>query len=194
MGQDKWRMTLGRSTVLERIVEAVRGQVAEMWVLLPYGSEEAMREAVTALVPEVRIACDEAAGAGPLAGIEAGLRRSGCEGNLVIAADMPFIRWPIAEALFEACEGKNVDAAIPEREGRVHPLFAVYRQSALPILEKYRRVDQGRKVMEWVGRLSTVTVGDAAFDRIDPDRMAFFNMNTPEHYELAIRRIDMEKQ
>jgi len=69
------------------------------------------------------VIADEFSGHGPLAGIEAALRMTDAEKNLVVACDMPALNVPVFEELFSA----GGDCAIPRYEdGRVEPLCAVY--------------------------------------------------------------------
>jgi molybdopterin-guanine dinucleotide biosynthesis protein A len=188
MGTDKWKLPIGGRAVLERIGAALSCHVEETWVVLPFGAEETVFEEVTSMIPEARILRDETPDAGPLAGIEVGLRRSGCDANLVVAADMPFVRWPVAELLFRACEQDGVEVAVPMFQDRMHPLFAVYRKRALPSLLAYRR-QKGKKVMEWVAGLASVTVGEETLLSVDQEPSTFFNMNTPEDYERVKRNV-----
>jgi molybdopterin-guanine dinucleotide biosynthesis protein A len=130
---------------------------------------------------------DETSDAGPLTGIQAGLQNSPFEYNLIVASDMPFVRWDIAERLFQVCARESADAAIPVWEGRRHPLFAVYRQSVMFPLTTYRS-SGGRKVMEWLNHLRLAEVTDHELRCIDPQGVSFMNMNTPWDYEIACQK------
>jgi molybdopterin-guanine dinucleotide biosynthesis protein A len=186
MGREKWLLRLDGRTVLERIIETFIDKVDSVTVVLPYGSEgrdESVVEQVTNRLGAA-LTRDEEGGVGPLAGVLAGFRHSQAEWNLIAASDMPFVQWPVAERLFAVCETSGADGAIPVRMGRAHPLFAVYRRTGLGPLEAYRQ-EGGRKVMEWAGRLHTVEVTDEQLSPLDPEGVAFFNMNTKEDYEIA---------
>lgn len=192
MGRDKWRIELGGRTVLERIADELRGKVDALTVVLPFDAAAATLREVEASLG-ARAIRDETAGGGPLAGIAAGLRAFAGDAALVAAADMPFVRWPLAAALFAACEAPGVDCALPVVAGRAHPLFAAYRRDVLASLDAYYR-DDGRKVTEWVGRLRAATLDEAALARVGADETALFNMNAPEHVEIAERMLYTEGQ
>jgi len=190
MGTEKWLLSIGGVTVLERVVNELGPRVDDVAVVLPFEADETAAARVTALLAGrgVRLLRDAEPDGGPLVGIAAGLAAIEGETALVSASDMPFVRWAVAEALFDACERSGADAAVPLRNGRLHPLFAVYRKTTLPTLRTYRN-DGGRKVLGWIERLETAYVGDETLSSLDPDETAFFNMNAKPDYEEALRRI-----
>lgn len=74
-------------------------------------------------------------GAGPLAGLHTALQRSQTETVFVVACDMPFVTAETAQTLLAALT-PQAQAVVPrERGGQIHPLCAVYRRSALGIVE-----------------------------------------------------------
>lgn len=188
MGKDKWLLKFGGETVLERLVRVVEAHVDQIIVVLEHSDAA---DATSERLPEpvsthkkVTIVRDEAAGEGPLAGIEAGLAAAGNEYSLILASDLPFVQWQPARMLLEACMSGTADCAVSLYDGRAHPLFGVYRKSRLPLLEAYRR-GGGRRVMEWVRSLHYLELEiPAEYGK------CLFNMNTPEDYELALRRLD----
>jgi molybdopterin-guanine dinucleotide biosynthesis protein A len=68
---------------------------------------------------------DEFPGCGPLAGIEAALRATSSDWNLILACDMPRLDPVILESLF----GMEADCVLPQYpNGDVEPLCAVYHR------------------------------------------------------------------
>jgi len=194
MGAEKWLLPVGGTPVLGRLVRALDGIADDVAVVLPWGASEALRAKAEAaagggLRSGVRWVADEEPDAGPLAGIEAAFAGAAGERCAVVAADMPFPRRELLEALFEVCRDAGAEAAIPERGGRLHPLFAVYRTDTLEKLRSYRRRG-GRKVMEWLGGLNAVVLAEAETAAFDPDGTALFNMNTPDDYDRAKSLVD----
>lgn len=112
-------------------------------------------------------------GQGPLAGIEAALRCSERDWNLVLACDMPGVSADDLELIFTAALAGSKDGAVPRDEGgHLEPLCAVYhRRCHVAILEAMkkgiRRVTDALQMLE----LTYVPVSRGA---------AFANLNTPE--------------
>src|SRR5205807_2237046 len=82
---------------------------------------------------EYKEVADAMAGAGPLAGLLAGLRSSPHDLLAVVAVDMPHVS-PEVMALLVAYHGDD-DALVPRAERGLEPLHAVYARSALTGLE-----------------------------------------------------------
>ncbi len=113
---------------------------------------------------------DEFPGEGPLAGIEAALRCTTADWNLVVACDMPTLDAGLMESLFDT----DGDCVIPRYEdGRLEPLCAVYHRCCHQAIRN--ALEAGvRKVTDALGEPLAVRylqVGSS-----DP----FANLNTPE--------------
>jgi molybdopterin-guanine dinucleotide biosynthesis protein A len=67
---------------------------------------------------------DEVAGAGPLAGVAAALRRSSSPLVLVLALDLPMMTTAFLRSLLHLCSGER--GVVPQRAERYEPLAAVY--------------------------------------------------------------------
>jgi molybdopterin molybdotransferase len=119
---------------------------------------------------------DETPGfAGPLAGLEAGMRHCGTTYLLSAPCDSPFVPFDLAERLFDALqrEGADLAFAATEEPGMLrqpHPVFCLVKTELLPILSEYL-AKGGRKMDGWYKDLKSVEV---LFDDAD----AFRNINT----------------
>jgi len=115
----------------------------------------------------LRVVPDRRPGAGPLAGLEAGLAAAGRDPVFVAACDLPFLEPAPVRALLELLdggEGGTPAAAVPEVEGRLHPLCAACTRSvgavaAACLAEGERRV---RALLE---RIAVVRVPGAELER-----------------------------
>ncbi|WP_329590919.1 molybdenum cofactor guanylyltransferase [Streptomyces sp. NBC_01362] len=75
---------------------------------------------------------EEPRGGGPLAALDAGIRRTTAERVLVLSADLPFLgAETVATLLAAAGEGRRDGALCTDQEGRDQPLVAVYRAEPL---------------------------------------------------------------
>ncbi|MFE2930184.1 NTP transferase domain-containing protein [Streptomyces sp. NPDC059278] len=75
---------------------------------------------------------EEPRGGGPLAALDAGIRRTTAQRVLVLSADLPFLgAETVATLLAAAGEGQRDGALCTDQEGRDQPLVAVYRAEPL---------------------------------------------------------------
>ena len=118
-------------------------------------------------------------GMGALGGIHAALRASASEKFFVVACDMPHLSPDLIRHLCSLSE--ESDVVIPEGEGGLEPLHAVYRRGVLPAVEDALRNGQCR-VVSFFDKVRVRRVPLAEVVRIDPDLGAFRNINTPEEY------------
>jgi molybdopterin molybdotransferase len=119
---------------------------------------------------------DETTGfAGPLAGLEAGLRH--CDAPYLVSApcDSPFLPVDLVARLFDALQSQGADVAlaVTQETGmrkQPHPVFCLLKTSLLPVLSAYLR-EGGRKMDGWYAGLK---VAEVLFEDSD----AFRNINT----------------
>jgi molybdenum cofactor guanylyltransferase len=112
-------------------------------------------------------------GMGPLAGIEAALETKRGELNLTVACDMPGVETSWLATLLDEARMKEAQCvATRERNGVVHPLCAVYRNSCLPKVRS--ALDAGRlKLLDLLEELQAVTLEIGK---------TIWNINTPEEW------------
>ena len=113
--------------------------------------------------------------AGPLAGLEAGLRHCATPWLLAAPCDSPFLPPDLAERLAAAVEAGDADLAFavtrePGMRPQPHPVFCLVKASRLPILSQYL-AEGGRRVDGWYKELKAVEV-------LFEDADAFRNINT----------------
>jgi len=130
-------------------------------------------------------AADEVPGAGPLAGIVAGLEHSRHERMLVVACDMPLLNPPLLR--FMASLPGGYEAIVPRwrdatGEARVEPLHAIYSKACVPHIR--RRLASGDyRAHALFQDLSVRYVQNAEIRRFDPQFESFRNVNTLEDWE-----------
>ncbi|WP_409303314.1 molybdenum cofactor guanylyltransferase [Peribacillus sp. SCS-155] len=131
-------------------------------------------------------------GRGPLAGLHAGLSAATTEAVIVAACDMPFVTAEIMKKMFENLE--DADAVVPEIDGRVQPLFAVYRKTCLPHLISCLE-DNQLKMTHFLNNIKVARMSEKDFLQglKNPEFLpyVFYNMNSPEEYEEA-REIEQQ--
>jgi molybdopterin molybdotransferase len=117
--------------------------------------------------------------AGPLAGLEAGLRRCATTYLLTAPCDSPFLPADLAERLYEGLKREDADLAlaVTEEDGRrqPHPVFCLLKASLAPVLSSYL-AGGGRRMDGWYPQIK---VAEVLFDDAD----AFRNINTLEELQ-----------
>ena len=128
---------------------------------------------------------DRYAGRGPLAGIHAGLARSGREAAFCVACDMPFLSPDLIREQIQRFQELDCDVLLPRVRGEIEPLHAVYRRSLLPAIERLLSDGEGNSIRRLYPAVRT-----AYFELEDTaaTRAAFTNINTPEDVERLCGR------
>jgi molybdopterin-guanine dinucleotide biosynthesis protein A len=165
--------------------------------LLPYRGElfiERIYRQLAAIFPEVilvtntpetyrflpcRTVSDLYPGRGPLAGVHAGLTHCTTPYIFVVACDMPDLDEALIRHLVSGIG--NRDVVVPESEGGLEPLHAVYGKRCLPVIEK--NLSMGiSKIIDCFKRLNVTVVSREEIAGIDPTFLSFRNINKPEEY------------
>jgi molybdopterin-guanine dinucleotide biosynthesis protein A len=124
-------------------------------------------------------------GLGALGGLYTALSAAENPYVAVVACDMPFASPEIFLAELELLREIGADVVIPRTEGGTEPFHAVYRaETCLPyILEA---IESGkRRADAWFGQVNIRYMDEEEILPYDPDRLAFFNINTPEELKKA---------
>ncbi|HEY4393837.1 MAG TPA: NTP transferase domain-containing protein [Polyangia bacterium] len=134
-------------------------------------------------VRDVEVVGDRVVGAGPLAGVAAALAAAGgAEAVVCVAGDLPFL----VPALLVAVRDRAPDApALAARPGgRAEPLCARY-SAALGAEVEARLADERLALHELLGQSGAVWLTDADLGALDPGRLSFLNVNTPDDLRRA---------
>jgi molybdopterin-guanine dinucleotide biosynthesis protein A len=174
MGTDKALLAVGDETLIERALRIVAAVASD--VRLACGSEA--RYAALG-VPLVR---DHFPGAGPLAGLEAGLSAAPAGLVVALACDMPFADASVLSALAEHARVHDLDVVALRSERGVEPLCAVWSTSLAPAMRAALESGE-RSVQRFLAGLAGAAVLDAA--AIRGGSTAAVNVNTPADLEHA---------
>lgn len=173
MGRDKSQLEIDGRSLLESVHNQLEPHFEQSILSVGRESELALHGAET-----VR---DSEPGQGPLMGIISALRNSKWDRNFVIACDIPRVNLRLVKRLLRAAERHDVTLPV-DKNGRIEPLFAVYRTSALPAFE--RAFAQGaRRIRDAFGSLKVRQYS------IEEDDIPA-NLNTPEDYRAYMRELE----
>jgi molybdenum cofactor guanylyltransferase len=167
-GVDKRELVVEGRTIFARQCEVLAPRVAEILVSSPRA------------VPGYRTVADAVPGAGPLAGIAAGLAAAATPWLLVVAGDMPYVSGALIE-LLGSHAGDGVDA-VGIRIGELpEPLVCMLRVAAARPVVAARlaaaRLKASRLLTD--GELRVAWITEPALRAIDPALRALFNVNEP---------------
>jgi molybdopterin-guanine dinucleotide biosynthesis protein A len=180
MGEDKaLKPFLGRP-LIERVIERLAPLADE--VIVTTNRPEAYAFLKRPLFPDLK------PGRGALGGLYTALASAGGEAVGVAACDMPFASPALFEHMLGLLAGEAVDVVIPESAEGLEPLHAVYRRATcVPAIEAAIAADQW-KVVAWFPQVKVYTLKEGEVKRLDPEGLAFWNLNTPEEFVEAERR------
>jgi molybdenum cofactor guanylyltransferase len=140
MGSPKAALDWHGSTPLRRVTGILTRSVSPGPVVVV----SAHGQALPALPGAVEVVADSVEGRGPLQGLAAGLAAVGDRASVafVSAVDVPLLDPAFVRAVVSAALDGDVDAAVPEVDGRRHPLAAAYRVSLRGVVDELLSEDR----------------------------------------------------
>jgi molybdopterin-guanine dinucleotide biosynthesis protein A len=190
MGQDKAWLALDGQPLVERVARWVLPMAAEL--MFSTNTPEPYRQLAGRLPVPVQIVADRHPGAGPLAGLEAGLSVARHELVLMVAADMPFLNLSLLTYMADLADAydvvipavpASVDAGARPQWNR-EPLHAFYRRTCLGPIEAHLRLGH-RRVISFLDDVRVRDVMPGEITPFDPKFLSFFNVNTLQEWEQA---------
>jgi len=179
MGQNKALMSLGASRLIDRVV-GVLGDVFSQ-LLIVTNTPDVYADLDIPMVGDV------VPHKGSLGGIYSAIHHITTSYCFVVACDMPFLN--VALMRYMMRQIADYDVVMPDIEGQMQPLHAIYSKACLaPIAQ---RLAANR--LKIVGFLSDVRVRTVTADEIrhiDPECLAFQNLNTPAEFQMAAERLN----
>ena len=179
LGRDKAVEPIGGEPLIARVIRRV-SQVADDVVVVVGDAE---RGQGLPLPGHARVAVDLYPGGGSLGGIFTGLSAARGEWALVVACDMPFVNMALFDNILSLREG--VDAVVPVLDGRPEPTHAAYSKACLPHMERLLKA-RSLKIAGFFDQVDLRTVPQEDVEKLDPDHLSFFNVNTSEDLDRAL--------
>jgi molybdopterin-guanine dinucleotide biosynthesis protein A len=165
MGRDKALLPLGGTTMVQEIAARVRGAAGNVTLI---GPPEKYRRLGFPVVS------DEIENCGPIGGLYTALRLTKTDWNILVACDMPHVTTAFLNELLDAADASEADCVVPEIDGKIDPLCAVYHRRLLPAVESAIH----RKLFKMQDFISTLRT---SYWRVaDPRPLS--NVNTPSEW------------
>ena len=171
LGFDKRFLDIGGRTCTQRVLDAYRGIFDE--ILIAADAVEPFQSL------GVRVVVDLIPGRATLGGLYTGLHYAAGERVFAAAADMPWINPAAIRIVLD--QAHSGDIVIPDLEGQLQPMHAVYSKTCLPFLRALVEANS-LKVQDLCNcpDLRAHRIPQTAFTAVDPELRSFFNINTPD--------------
>ena len=175
-GQPKALLPIGDSRIIDRQLTTVR-EIADHVAIV--ANDHALYKSLGVPIwPDIRPGC------GPLGGILTALVRATTPITLVLAGDMPFVTVRFLQYLADS--GRDVDVAIPRTTEGYQPLCAAYNQRCIKVIQKHLDT-RTYKVTDFLPTVTVRELGPTDTASYDPTGTLFFNINSPNDYETALK-------
>ena len=187
-GGDKGLLMLGKTTIIERVIDKISPQVGSLAININ-GDSSRFPDYKLPIIP------DSIKGyLGPLSGILAGMEWAFKNGNryiATVAADTPFLPDDLIKRLHAMVKRKNLNIGIAASrflrrdDVFIHPTFGIWEVALKDDLRDALANDT-RKIMFWAKKFK---LDYYYFDTSDKLSDPFFNINTPDDLEEAKYRL-----
>ena len=187
-GGDKGLLMLGKTTIIERVIDKILPQVGSLAININ-GDSSRFPDYKLPIIP------DSIKGyLGPLSGILAGMEWAFKNGNryiATVAADTPFLPDDFIKRLHAMVKSKNLNIGIAASrilsgdDVFIHPTFGIW-EVALKDDLRYALANDTRKIMFLAKKFK---LDYYYFDTSDKLSDPFFNINTPDDLEEAKYRL-----
>jgi molybdopterin-guanine dinucleotide biosynthesis protein A len=172
MGTDKALLAYSNTTLLHHVLSILAEITPQIVVVAEQGGQYT--------VPCGKVIGDTYPGEGPLGGIITGLKEMGEGWHIIVACDMPLLQPALLRFMITQAQ-EPYHVVVPEQEGLLEPLCALYHSTALPLLQS--AFDEGeRAVHRALRRLNLHTLPRAALTAYDPHLQSLHNINTPQEW------------
>ncbi len=122
---------------------------------------------------------------GALGGLYTALKVGAHPEVALVACDMPFASADILSTARDILKDRKIAAVIPQTEHGVEPLHAIYRREiCLPAVEAAIQADKWRMI-SWHKDVDIHYLSYETIHHLDPNNLAFWNLNTPEDVHEA---------
>lgn len=180
MGRPKAALDFGGVPLLTRIVIDLKRRFDEIVIVAaPLSAGQPRIE-----IPGLKIVHDETAFAGPLDALRRGLDALDHGVAFACSCDLPLLNSDVAVKLVAMLD--DFDAVIPEVGGKLQPLHAVYRKQCARAIEALGPSGE-KRLTEATRSINARKVDEAELRKIDPELRSFFNVNTPDDYQHALK-------
>ncbi len=185
MGENKTLMPFAGTPLIQRVFERTRSIAQEVLIVSNEPEELSFLD--------VKMVKDSILGLGAIGGLYTAMDKASSELVAVVACDLPFVSASILAEGARLLDRTSADVAIPRVKGDFYePLHAVYRREPCKkAIFQAIQSDQHR-LISWFPSVRVLEMDEVLCGQLDPDGLAFFNINSKEDFLLA-EQIELEK-
>lgn len=175
MGSDKALLAWDGETLLQRAITRAREACGQVYICGPRSRYDDFGTVIE----------DAEQGRGPLSGIQAALRTTRTDLNLILSVDLPLVTTEFLAWLLQRARSGEQMITIPEAMGRLQPLCAVYNRQILEYVNE--ALAQGDfKVTRLTTRAAARIISGEEMQAAGFAPEIFTNLNTPHEYESLL--------
>lgn len=184
MGQNKALMRLGDQPLIVHVIRQIESVTDELLLIT---NEPNLYTAL-----KLPMYADILPDMGALGGLHTGLTYATNSAVICVGCDMPLLQPNLLSYLVTLLG--DYDAVVPsvqtvdQSTTVFQTLSAVYSKRCLPVIDEMLAVDELR-VHALYDRIDARIVQPHEWEKSDPKGLSFFNINTPEDFEIANRYI-----
>ncbi|MBN1387963.1 MAG: molybdenum cofactor guanylyltransferase [Bacteroidales bacterium] len=169
-GKIKAKMIINGRPLIEKTMETLQAIFND--VIIITNQKDAFSK-----YKHIRMTGDIYQGIGPLGGLHSALSNTEGEAVFVVASDMPDLSADIIRYIIEKFEDTDCEVLIPEYNGNIEPLHAIYKRNILNRLESFIETGSGYSIREF---LEIVNDKYVMIDDAGKVKNPFRNINRPE--------------
>ena len=178
IGYNKALLHIGNQTIIQRVLASLKQVTSSQLIVTNFPEEYEFLN--------MPMKSDILPGKGAFGGIYTGLSASETPYCLVVACDMPFLNADFLRYMTQLVKGQGYDAVVPEHSEGYEPLCAIYAKTCIPHIEKMLRENRLR-VFDIFSEVRVRSVSKSEIKNYDVEGWMFFNINTQEDYQHALR-------
>jgi molybdopterin-guanine dinucleotide biosynthesis protein A len=178
MGQNKALMTLGGKRLVDRVAAVMRNVFDTL--LMVTNTPEVYADLGVPMVQDVW------PDKGSLGGIYSAIHHVNTPYCLVVACDMPFLQAAMLHYLIT--QMSDYDVVVPDVLGELQTLHAIYSKACLQPIARCLVMDR-LCIVGFFPDVRVRTVTASELQPYDPALLAFQNLNTPEEFQAAEKRL-----
>jgi len=125
----------------------------------------------------IRMACDIYHNKGPLGGLHSAMANTDRKAVFLVASDMPELNSKVIRYILENYERQAFEALIPQYQGHIEPLHAVYGREIFERLDDFIRNTNDYSIREF---LKLVDEKYLLIDKIKDIKNPFLNINSAD--------------
>jgi len=184
MGKDKAFLKFQGKTFLRNILESLDKYCTQI-VIVINKKESLYENEIKNLNAEITFVKDKYPYEGPLNGILSSLEFIKNELVYITPCDTPLLNPEIIPYFAQIING--YDAVIPDVKGKIQPLNALYKKTALKISKQVFEKENKKSLMAFLEKLNIKHVNEKDIQKIDKNLYSYFSVNTPESYQSLLQ-------